>query len=144
MTSFTNVVISLRASESDFCYTRSEVTLHLPQQHQQLPAHPYDLQLLVFVEEQLLQVGYFHHRLILHLQQLLGHLRTEQRGDMVNSRIDPPPPSPTMCTPSERFERHASAGRCSRSVTRHFVLFLNRLQPHRNSSPSTSSIIPDP
>lgn len=73
MTSFTNVVISLHASESNLCSTRSEVKLHLPQP-QQLPAHPYDLQLLVFVEEQLLQVGYFHHRLILNLQQLLSHL----------------------------------------------------------------------
>lgn len=74
MTSFTNVVIFLLASESNLRYTRSEVKLHLPQQHRQLPAHPYDLQLLVFVEEQLLQVGYFHHRLILDLQQLLSHL----------------------------------------------------------------------
>lgn len=71
MTSFADEVISLRASESDLCDARSEAKLRLPQQ---LPPHPYDLQLLVFVEEQLLQVGYFHHRLILHLQQLFGHL----------------------------------------------------------------------
>lgn len=77
MTSFANAVLSPPASESNLCYTRSEVRQSRPHQHQhpQLAAHPYDLQLLVFVEEQLLQVGHFHHRLILDLQQLLGHLR---------------------------------------------------------------------
>lgn len=79
MTSFTNVVISLCASESYVCYTHSGVKLRLSQQ--QLPAHPYDLQLLVFVEEQLLQVSYFHHCLILHLQQLLSHLSEKTKRE---------------------------------------------------------------